>query len=150
MNLATRKRRLLQGELWCSLDASGPIFVFVFFFVWLILAVLPPTHSNSSIDLALTTHPVYMSGADKENAIHIGILRDGSIYCEQDKVSAEQIAPRLRDKIRTGSERKAYIKVDKRAKYGSVADVINAVSDAGISDVGFLTYQRKAPEQPEQ
>ncbi|MEI4902543.1 biopolymer transporter ExbD, partial [Klebsiella pneumoniae] len=78
----------------------------------------------------------------------IAILRDGSMYFGQDKVSADQIANRIREKVRAGSERRAYIKVDGRVRYGHVVNVINAVSDAGISDIGFFADQRKAMPEP--
>ena len=102
----------------------------VFFLVLTVMLVLPPPHSNSSIDLALVAHPISMPGADRENAILIGILRDGTTFLGQDKVSADRIAPRIREKVRSGSERRAYIKVDRRVRYGHVVNVINAVSDA--------------------
>ena len=148
MNLAERKKKLRQGRLWCSLEISEIGFAGLFFvlLVTVMVDVLAPKCDlgcGPSVDLARVARPIYMPGADGENAIVIAVLRDGTTFFGRDKITADQIAYQIRKKVRTGSERKVYIKVDKRVKYGHVINVINAVSDSGISDVGLVVDQEK-------
>ena len=75
----------------------------------------------------------------------IGIQRDGRVLFGRDPVRPSDLPPKIRESVSYGSERKVYIKADARAKYGSVAEVLDAVHAAGIEKIGFLVYQRKTP-----
>lgn len=72
----------------------------------------------------------------------IAVMRDGTLYFGTDKITGDQISDRLKDGIQKGAERKVYIKADARAKYASVVEVIDAVGDAGITQIGFLMEKR--------
>ena len=92
-----------------------------------------------SVDLVLAPHSMRMPGALKEDALRISISRDGSTYFANVRVSPEDLPGLIREGLRNGAERKAYLKVDARAKYGEVPPVLEKIRAAGIEKVAFLT-----------
>jgi len=97
-----------------------------------------------SIDLPKTPHPRPMWRAQREDALIVGILRDGNIFFGNDKVAPDQLSGKIGERIRAdGGERKVYIRADSRAQWGRVGEVIDQVRAAGIPEVGFLADQRK-------
>ena len=96
------------------------------------------------IDLPKTSHPRSMSGAEREDALIVGIFRTGDIFFGNDKIAPDKLSGKINDRIRTeGGERKVYIRADDRARWGRVGEVIDQVRAAGIPEVGFLADQRK-------
>jgi biopolymer transport protein ExbD len=49
--------------------------------------------------------------------------------------------------LRHGSERKVYLKVDTRAKYGDAAAAIDQIRESGIENIGLITDQRQPVSQ---
>jgi biopolymer transport protein ExbD len=152
MDLATRKRRLRQTGLWCSLEISGGGFasLLVALLMIMIAAVALPKCDlcRGNVDLPKTDYPTKLPGANREDALIIAVQRDGSLYLGMDKITERTLPHLLQEAIRNGAERKAYIKADARAKYGAVTCAVDAVRDAGIESVGLLTEQRPRVTEP--
>ncbi len=109
---------------------------------------LPWSASNISPDLVQVNHPVEMRGAIKEDALFMAITRDGSIFFDQGKVKDSALLPsKIRERLDQGAERKVYLKVDARARYGAVRDALGIISAAGVENVAFLVIER-APRRP--
>jgi biopolymer transport protein ExbD len=53
----------------------------------------------------------------------------------------EDLADEIRKRIRNGVEKKVYLAVDARAKYGDAKAVLNQIRMAGIENVSFLTEE---------
>jgi len=114
-------------------------------FVLVIVYLIQPVsfQGHRAVDLAQVNHPVSMSHADRENAMQIGITREGKVFFGQDLVRLSDLPPRIHGSLSRGSEKKVYIRADARAKYVWVAEVLDSVHDAGIEKIGFLVDQRK-------
>jgi biopolymer transport protein TolR len=84
-----------------------------------------------------------MRGADREDALMVGIMRDGKVFFRADQITIEELPARIREGVSQGAERKVYVKADARAKYASVAEVLDGVHDAGIENIGFIVDQRR-------
>jgi biopolymer transport protein ExbD len=54
----------------------------------------------------------------------------------------EDLPERIEQKVRTGSERKAYLRADARAQHGDIEAVIQQVRLSGINHVVVVTEQR--------
>ena len=80
-----------------------------------------------------------MPAALREDALKVVITRDGSIYFRERRIAIEDLANEIREGLRTGAERKVYIAVDARAKYGAVPAVLDKIRLAGVEKVAFLT-----------
>ena len=130
------KKRRRTEVLW-RIDVTG----FVSFMVVLIcFMVMPPMHPHGvSIYLVSAPHSVSVPRANREDAMIVGIMRDGKVYFDTQLMYETDFAYRLKDRVGNGAEKKVYIKVDRHAHYRSVNYVLNQVRLAGIEKVAFLT-----------
>ncbi len=70
-------------------------------------------------------------------------MRDGKIYFGTDRVEADQLTQKVKDRLANKVDKRVFIKSDARARYGNVVDVVDNVRSAGVDDVGLLTEQNK-------
>src|SRR4051794_7107242 len=114
------------------------------------MVVTPMLQKGVSVDMAKTEAPVPMADADKEDALLIAVMRDGTVFFGSDKTPPDQLTNKVKDKLSNRSDKRVFIRADARARYGSVVDVVDNVRAAGVDQVGLLTEQRKqgAPPPP--
>ena len=107
------------------------------------MVITPMLQKGVSVDLARTKNPEPMKDADREDAIVVAIMRDGSIFLQHPtgatKIRAETLTPRVKDLVSNRLDKTVYIKSDARAKYGDVVDVVDNVRAAGVDKLGLLT-----------
>lgn len=80
-----------------------------------------------------------MPGALKEDGMKIGVTRDGHVFFGSSHIAPADLPNFIRESVGNGAERKIYLAVDARAKYGDVIVILNQIREAGIEDVAFLT-----------
>ena len=107
------------------------------------MVITPMLQKGVSVDLAKTDNPVQMPDADKEDSLLVAVMRDGSIYFGADKVTAEVLTDKVKDRLANRADKRVFIKADARAKYGAVVEVVDNVRSAGVDELGLLTEQRK-------
>ena len=96
--------------------------------------------------LPKVSHFVSMSGANREDAMIVGIMRTGDIWFGDERlITVDALPPAIREGLKRGAERKVYLRADARAKYGRIREVLTAIRSAGVENLGFLVDQRKAP-----
>ena len=108
------------------------------------MVITPMLQKGVSVELAKTDNPQSMADADKEDALLIAVMRDGTIYFGSDKVTPDQLTVKVKDRLNTKADKRVFIKADARAKYGSVVEVVDNIRSAGVDQLGLLTEQRKA------
>jgi biopolymer transport protein ExbD len=118
---------------------AAVMFVLVFAFIFL---TATPDYGVSA-DLPKVWHPIPLRGANREDALIVSILRDGAIYFGTDKTRARDLPAQIREGVRRGAEKKIYIRADKRLRYRTVLEVLDAIHSAGVEKVSFLAYQRR-------
>jgi len=101
-----------------------------------------------SVDVAKVKGPAPMPDADKEDALLIAVMRDGKIYFGTDRVEADQLTQKVKDRLSNKADKRVFIKSDARARYGNVVEVVDNVRSAGVDDVGLLTDQKKQGATP--
>jgi biopolymer transport protein ExbD len=110
----------------------------------LIFMLTPTPYHSLSPDLPRVSHPVAMPDALRDDAIRVAITRDGAVYFASDKVDptylADKIAERLEGHV---VERKVYLVVDRRARWGSVKCVLDGIRSAEVLRVAFVVDQRR-------
>jgi len=113
------------------------------------MVITPMLQKGVSVDMAKTDNPSQMPDADKEDALLVAVMRDGSIFFGSEKIPVDQLTSKVKDKLssKTGDKR-VFVKADARAKYGAVVDVVDNVRSAGVDEMGLLTEQRKATIAP--
>ena len=107
------------------------------------MVITPMLQKGVSVDMAKVNNPVPMPDADKEDALLVVVMRDGQIYFGTDRVSLDELANKVKDRLANKVDKQVFIRADMRAKYGSVVDVVDNVRSAGVDDVGLLTEQAK-------
>ena len=74
----------------------------------------------------------------KEDAIYIHILRDQALYLGNSRPVVEELGPEIQKRIINGSEKRIYLEVDSRVRYGFVKQVLEQIQDAKIQNVTFI------------
>ena len=72
----------------------------------------------------------------RNDAILVTVRRDGTIYFGSEQTVPDHLTA-IREKLRDGSPRKAYIQADARARYRPVKEVLDGAQLAGIQDIAF-------------
>jgi biopolymer transport protein TolR len=127
------------------IDPSGLAGIMLFFLT-LFMIPISGGHGSLPIDLAVTTHATPERGALKEDALEIILTRSGQIYFGHTSVKFADLPTQIKLwVVQRGSDRKVYLRVDARAKYGDVKAVLDQVRAAGIQRVAFIveTARRK-------
>ncbi|HXZ80926.1 MAG TPA: biopolymer transporter ExbD [Terriglobales bacterium] len=112
------------------------------------MVVTPMLQKGISVDLAKTNNPIQMPDADKEDALLVAITRDGSVFFGTDKIPADQLTPKIKDRLANRVDKRVFVRADARARYGVVAEVVDNVRAAGVDQLGLLTEQRKTTAPP--
>ena len=112
------------------------------------MVVTPMLQHGVSVDLAKTNNPVPMADADKEDALLIAVNRAGDIFFGTDKIAADQLTNKLKDRLASRTDKRVFVKADARTKYGNVVEVVDNVRAAGVDDLGLLTEQRRTTPPP--
>lgn len=107
------------------------------------MVITPMLQKGVSVDLAKTDSPIKMPEADKEDAMIVAVMRDGQIYFNSDKVTAEQLTDKVKDRLANKADKRVFVKADAGAKYGTVVSVVDDVRSAGVDQLGLLTEERK-------
>jgi len=111
------------------------------------MVVTPMLQKGVSVDLAKVNSPEAMPDADKEDALVVAVMRDGQIFFGNDKIAADALTQRVKDRLANKTDKRVYVRADARAKYGSVVEVVDNVRSAGVDQLGLLTDQKKNVQQ---
>jgi biopolymer transport protein TolR len=114
------------------------------------MVITPMLQKGISVDMAKVNNPTPMQDADKEDALLVSVMRDGTVYFGADKVPlVDELTGKVKDRLANRTDKRVYVKADARAHYGNVVQVVDAVRAAGVDDLGLLTDQRKTtPNAP--
>jgi len=129
-----------KNELFCRIDMWG----FVSVMLTLLFLLMPGTvvdPKGPAADLAGARHSIRMPGALKEDALQVMVTRDGQVYLRGSHLMCGDLADEIRERVRNCAEKKAYLAVDARAKYGDAKAVLDQIRMAGIENVSFLTEE---------
>jgi biopolymer transport protein ExbD/biopolymer transport protein TolR len=112
------------------------------------MVITPMLQKGVSVEMAKTNNPSAMPDADKEDALLIAIQKDGTIFFGTDKTTADQLGPKVKDKIASKTDKRVFIKADGRTPYKFVVEVVDNVRSAGVDTLGLLTESKKQGEAP--
>jgi len=104
------------------------------------MVVTPMLQKGAPVDLPKTKNPLDMSDADKDDAIRVGVSRDGKFYLGQDRIVVDDLAQKVTELLQDREgDKTVYVKADFRANYGDVVKVVDAIRTAGVDRVGLLS-----------
>ena len=144
--MQTTKQKRQSNRLIPRIDAIGfasVMLVLLFIMMLPFITMNPHQFPTRDVDLAKVRHPIPMPGANREDALIIVITRDGLVWIGRDKLMLSEIPVKISEMVKNGSPKVVYLKVDARAKYRYVSDVLDAVRSSGLERIAFLTSELK-------
>jgi biopolymer transport protein TolR len=131
-------------KLFCNMDASA--LGAVGFVLLIVMMIAPQPHYGYGPDLPHVLHGAPMAGANREDAMVIAVMRDGTVYFGRDRISPEQLPTKVLERLRDHTvEPRVYIRADGRSFYRNIKEVLDGVRSAGIERVAFLVDERRPP-----
>ena len=112
------------------------------------MVITPMLQKGISVDMPKVNSPTPMADADKEDALLVSVMRDGTVYFGTDKIPVDTLTGKVKDRLTNRTDKRVYVKADARAHYGDVVKVVDGVRGAGVDDLGLLTDQRKETPKP--
>ena len=112
------------------------------------MVITPMLQKGVTVDLAKVNNPQQMPDADKEDALIVAVMRNGDVFFGNDRIQADQLTNKIKDRIANKVNKTVYLRADARAKYKAVVDVVDNVRSAGVDDLGLLTDQKKQTGTP--
>jgi biopolymer transport protein ExbD/biopolymer transport protein TolR len=119
------------------------------------MVVTPLLQSGVSVSLPKDMkNPEEDKAIIKESSLVVAITDKNEFYVSKDKVDVADIKDKVTKAMenKKPEERIVYIKSDINADYGSVVEVINAIRQAGIDQIGLVADKKKgagaAPAAP--
>ena len=103
------------------------------------MVVTPMLQKAFPVEMSKTVNPADMPAADHDDAVLVAVTRDGKFYLGQEKLSIDQIGPKVNDLLVNRVDKTVFVKGDARAKYGDIKQVVDTIRGAGVDKVGLLT-----------
>jgi biopolymer transport protein ExbD/biopolymer transport protein TolR len=108
------------------------------------MVITPMLQNKVQVEMAQVENPTNMPDADKEDAIVVGVTRDGSVYLGQNKIALSELGSAVQGKLADKPGKTVYFRADARSKYIDVENAIDAVRTAGVEEVGLLTQKKES------
>lgn len=105
--------------------------------VLMIIFLLTATVLNPTVPLDLPKTSAEVNQTPPE-AIQISIDKDAGIFWDSDPISMEALEARLQEQGATGKDPSVQLRADKDGKYDTVAQVLAAASQAGLTKIAFV------------
>jgi biopolymer transport protein ExbD/biopolymer transport protein TolR len=103
------------------------------------MVVTPMLSKGFDVDKVKTVNAIDMPAADRDDAIIVAVTRDGKYYLGSDKVTVDDLAVKIGEKVKDRADKTVFVKGDSRAKYGDVKDVVDNIRGYGVDKIGLLT-----------
>ncbi len=117
------------------------------------MVITPMLQHGVTVEMVKAKNPIAMKDADKEDAVLVGVTRDGKVVLSPGNIQLlpSDLPNRVKDLLTNRQDKTVYIKADMRAKYELVEDVVDNLRAAGVDQLGLLTEQiapTNAPPAP--
>ncbi|WP_440826272.1 ExbD/TolR family protein [Psychrobacter cryohalolentis] len=105
--------------------------------VLMIIFLVTASVLNPAVPLDLPKTSAMLNEIPPE-AIQISIDKDAGIFWDSDPISMEELEVRLQQQGAAGKDPSVQLRADKDSKYDTVAQVLAAASEAGLSKIAFV------------
>jgi len=107
------------------------------------MVITPMLQHGVTVEMVKAKNPIAMKDADKEDAVLVGVTRDGKVVLSPGNIQLlpSDLPNRVKDLLTNRQDKTVYIKADMRAKYELVEDVVDNLRAAGVDQLGLLTEQ---------
>lgn len=143
-----RKRRRRSGALTPMSEINVTPFVDVMLVLLIIFMVAAPLLTTGvPVDLPDTAAPPLP--AEDETPLTVTLAADGRIFIQETEVAPDALLPRLTAIAAERQDRQIYLRADGGIAYGSVMQVMGALTAGGFSAIGLVTEPENPLEAPE-
>lgn len=105
--------------------------------VLMIIFLLTATVLNPAVPLNLPKTNAEVNEPPPK-AIQISIDKDAGIFWDSDPISMAELETRLQQQSAAGKDPSVQLRADKEGKYDTVAQVLAAASQAGLTKIAFV------------
>src|ERR1700679_1017689 len=107
------------------------------------MVITPMLQHGVTVEMVKAKNPIAMKDADKEDAVMVGITRDGKVVLSpgNTQLLPSDLPNKVKDLLTNKTDKTVYIKADMRAKYELVEHVVDNLRAAGVDQLGLLTEQ---------
>ena len=105
--------------------------------VLMIIFLLTATVLNPTVPLDLPKTSAEVNEVPPE-AIQISIDKDAGLFWDDEPISIEALEVRLQQQSASGKDPSIQLRADKEGRYDTVAQVLAAASQAGLTKVAFV------------
>jgi biopolymer transport protein ExbD/biopolymer transport protein TolR len=95
------------------------------------------------VRLATTSNPVPLPDVNREDALVVAVMHDGTIFLGSQMVSDQTLTEKIKNELPAHRDKTVYVQADARARYGALVNVVDDLRSAGIDQLALLTQQRK-------
>src|SRR5690348_3176626 len=74
------------------------------------MVITPMLQKGVSVDLAKVNNPSQMPDADKEDALLVAVMRDGKIFFGNDRIEADQLTQKIKDRLANKVDKRVYVR----------------------------------------
>jgi biopolymer transport protein ExbD/biopolymer transport protein TolR len=127
-----------RGEVTAEINVTPMADVMLVLLI-IFMVVTPLLQKSTSVDLVKTKNAGDRPEADRDDAVLVAVTRDGNFFLGPDQVMIAELGSQVAKKVKDKSNKTVYVKSDKRAKYGDVVQVVDAVRGAGVDQIGLIT-----------
>ncbi|MGM8890848.1 ExbD/TolR family protein [Psychrobacter sp. 1Y1] len=120
-----------------SMDEMNLIPLIDIMLVLMIIFLLTATVLNPTVPLDLPETSAALNETPPE-AIQVSIDKDAGIFWDSDPISMEELETRLQQQGATGKNPAVQLRADKEGRYDTVAQVLAAASNAGLTKIAFV------------
>ena len=137
-----------EGGLVSDINVTPMVDVMLVLLI-IFMVIAPMLQSGVSVALPKSKNPESDPNIIKETSAVIAVPTDNEVYFGRDKVSKEDLANILKDKLKDKfkdqppDRQVVYIKSSTGVKYETVVSVIDAVREAGYDKIGLVAEKEK-------
>jgi biopolymer transport protein TolR len=84
----------------------------------------------------------YTSEMPDDPELILVVQKDGAMYLNDAKVTAENLQNTLEEALLTVSDRRLYLRADQDLEYGKLVDLLDLIREAGIEVMGMITERK--------
>ena len=90
------------------------------------MVITPMLQKGISVDMPKVNNPTPMADADKEDALLVSVMRDGTSISAPIRSPVDSLTGKVKDRLANRTDKRVYVKADARAHYGNVVQVVDA------------------------
>ena len=100
------------------------------------IITLPVITHSVQIDLPKVSNQPSNS---KPEVITLSVNKDGDIFWNDSPINKEQLTKQLQENSKNHPQAEIHIRGDKKTEYENMIMIMNAVQQAGLTKIGFIT-----------